>query len=398
MTRKSLTLASRYVAVVLGAVAALAVAAPAAAQGPLKIGASISLTGTYAKLGTYQKEGYELCAQEANDKGGVLGRKIEFVIYDDQSTPATGVRLYEKLITEDKVEAVMGPYSSPISEAVANVTEKYKKVMVAPLAATTSIFKKGRKYAFMVISPAEVYLEGLVDMAAKRGLKTIAIVNEDTLFTKTSAIGTAEMAKKRGLQVVFQEAYPKGNTDFSALLTKIKSVNPDVIAAATYFDDAVAITRQMKELNINPKMYAVTVGGDLPEFYDLLKQNAEYIYGATQWEHTLPYPGQKEFFSAYKSKFNREPVYHSAAGYAGCVIYLEAVKRAGSLDADKVREALLKLEIKTAFGEYKVDADGFQLAHKMVMLQWQDGKKVTVWPDELASGKARYPMPPWNQR
>ena len=373
-------------------------ALPAAAQTPIKIGASLSLTGTYAKLGSYQKEGYELCTQEANDKGGVLGRKIEFVVYDDQSTPTTGQRLYEKLITEDKVDAVMGPYSSPISEAVANVTEKYKKVMVSPLAATTSIFKKGRKYIFMVISPAEVYLEGLVDIAAKRGLKTIAIVNEDTLFTKTSAIGAVEMAKKRGMQVVFQEAYPKGNTDFSALLTKVKAANPDVIAASTYFDDAVALTRQMKELNVNPKMYAVTVGGDLPEFYDLLKQNAEYIYGATQWEHTLPYPGQKEFFTAYKTKFNREPVYHSAAGYAGCVIYLEAVKRAGSLDSDKVRETLLKMELKTVFGDYKVDPDGFQVAHKMVMLQWQDGKKVTVWPDELATGKVRFPTPPWNQR
>ncbi len=378
--------------------AVMAGALPAAAQTPIKIGASLSLTGTYAKLGSYQKEGYELCTQEANDKGGVLGRKIEFVVYDDQSTPTTGQRLYEKLITEDKVDAVMGPYSSPISEAVANVTEKYKKVMVSPLAATTSIFKKGRKYIFMVISPAEVYLEGLVDMAAKRGLKTIAIVNEDTLFTKTSAIGAVEMAKKRGMQVVFQEAYPKGNTDFSALLTKVKAANPDVIAASTYFDDAVALTRQMKELNVNPKMYAVTVGGDLPEFYDLLKQNAEYIYGATQWEHTLPYPGQKEFFTAYKTKFNREPVYHSAAGYAGCVIYLEAVKRAGSLDSDKVRETLLKMELKTVFGDYKVDPDGFQVAHKMVMLQWQDGKKVTVWPDELATGKVRFPMPPWNQR
>ena len=378
--------------------AVIAGALPAAAQTPIKIGASLSLTGTYAKLGSYQKEGYELCTQEANDKGGVLGRKIEFVVYDDQSTPTTGQRLYEKLITEDKVDAVMGPYSSPISEAVANVTEKYKKVMVSPLAATTSIFKKGRKYIFMVISPAEVYLEGLVDIAAKRGLKTIAIVNEDTLFTKTSAIGAVEMAKKRGMQVVFQEAYPKGNTDFSALLTKVKAANPDVVAASTYFDDAVALTRQMKELNVNPKMYAVTVGGDLPEFYDLLKQNAEYIYGATQWEHTLPYPGQKEFFTAYKTKFNREPVYHSAAGYAGCVIYLEAVKRAGSLDSDKVRETLLKMELKTVFGDYKVDPDGFQVAHKMVMLQWQDGKKVTVWPDELATGKVRFPMPPWNQR
>jgi branched-chain amino acid transport system substrate-binding protein len=370
----------------------------AEAQAPVRLGASLSLTGTYAKLGNYQKEGYQTCVKEINAKGGLLGRKVDLVLYDDQSTPATGVRLYEKLITEDKVDAVMGPYSSPVSEAVANVTEKYHKVMVAPLAATTSIFKKGRKYAFMVISPAEVYLEGLVDLAAKRGLKTIAIVNEDTLFAKTAAVGTVDLAKKRGLQVVMHEAYPKGHTDFSAILTKLRALNPDVIAASTYFDDAVALTRQMKELNVNPRMFAVTVGGDLPEFHDLLKQNAEYIYSASQWESTLPYPGQKEFIESYKKDFGREPVYHSAAGYGGCLIYMEAVKRAGTLDADKVREQLLKLEMKTALGDYKVDADGFQVAHKMVLLQWQDGKKVTVWPDELANGKVRFPTPAWNQR
>src|SRR5262245_21660019 len=216
------------------------------AQGPIRIGASISLTGTYAKLGKNQHEGYKLCERDLNAKGGVLGRKTELVIYDDQSMPATAVRLYEKLITEDKVDGVMGPYSSPVTEAAANVTEKYKKVMVSPLAATTSIFKrppdKKRYYIFMIISPAEVYLEGLLDIAAKRGLRTVAVVNEDTLFSKAAAAGAVDLAKKRGLQVVFTEAYPKGNTDFSALLIKIKSLNPDVIAAATYFDDAVALT------------------------------------------------------------------------------------------------------------------------------------------------------------
>ena len=388
----------------LGAlVVALAVVAgslPATAQGPIKIGASLSLTGTYAKLGKNQHEGYQLCQKDLNARGGLLGRKIEFVVYDDQSLPATAVRLYEKLITEDKVDSVMGPYSSPVTEAVANVTEKYKKVLVSPLAATTSIFKKTprRQYIFMVISPAEAYLEGLVDMAAKRGLKTMAVVNEDTLFSKAAASGAVELAKKKGLQVVYQEAYPKGNTDFSALLTKVKAANPDVIAAATYFDDAVALTRQMRELSVNPKMYGVTVGGDLPEFYDTLKQNAEFIYGATQWEPTLPYPGNQEFFETYKKEFGHEPSYHSAAGYAGCLIYAEAAKRAGSLDADKVREQLLKLETKTAFGEYKVDADGFQVAHKMVMFQWQGEKKVTVWPDDLAKGKPKFPTPPWNAR
>jgi branched-chain amino acid transport system substrate-binding protein len=380
---------------------ALVVAAPslpAHAQAPIRIGASLSLTGTYAKLGKNQHEGYQLCIKDLNARGGLLGRKLDLVVYDDQSMPATAVRLYEKLITEDKVDAVMGPYSSPVSEASANVTEKYKKVMVAPLAATTSIFKKGRKYVFMVISPAEGYLEGLVDMAAQRGLKTIAVVNEDTLFSKAAAAGAVELARKKNLQVVFTEAYPKGNTDFSALLTKVKAANPDLLAAATYFDDAVALTRQMKELNVNPKMYGVTVGGDLPEFYDTLKQNAEFIYGATQWEPTLPYPGNQEFFEAYKKDFGHEPSYHSAAGYAGCLLYAEAVKRANSLDADRVREQLLKLETKTIFGEYKVDADGFQVAHKMVTFQWQGEKKVTVWPDDMAHGKPRFPTPPWNQR
>ncbi len=391
-------LGKRLAPVALAGVVAASLPLPADAQTPIKIGASMSVTGTYAKPGSYQKEGYDVCIDELNGKGGLLGRKVELVIYDDQSQPATAVKLYEKLITEDKVDAVMGPYSSAVSEAVANVTEKYKKVMVAPLAATTSIFKKGRKYIFMVITPAENYLDGLIDMAAKRGLKTVAIINEDTLFPKASAAGTAEAAKKRGMQVVLQEAYPKGNTDFSALLVKIKAANPDVIAAGTYFDDAVAITRQMKELNVNPKMFGLTVGGDLPEFYDLLKQNAEYIYGSTQWDESLPYPGQKEFLAAYTKKFKHEPSYHAAAGYAGCLIYGEAVKRAGTLDADKVREQLLKMEIKTAFGDYKVEPDGFQVAHKMVMLQWQDGKRVVVWPDDLASGKMRYPTPEWGKR
>jgi len=380
------------------AVVALFGISEAEAQAPIKIGASLSLTGTYAKPGTYQKEGYEVCADELNAKGGLLGRKVEFVMYDDQSSTQTAQRLYEKLITEDKVEAVMGPYSSGITESVAGISEKYKKVMVSPLAATTSIFRQGRKYIFMVISPAEFYLEGLVDMGAKRGLKTIAIVNEDTLFPKATVVGTEELAKKRGLQVVLREAYPKGNTDFSALLVKIKAVNPDIIAAATYFDDAVAITRQMKELNVNPKMFGVTVGGDIPEFYTLLKQNAEYVYGSTQWDEVLPYPGQKEFLSAYQKKFKHEPSYHAAAGYAGCLIYAEGVKRAKSLDADLVRAELLKLKIRTAFGDYAVDQDGFQTAHKMVMIQWQDGKRVVVWPDDLASGKLRFPTPPWSQR
>lgn len=364
----------------------------------LRMGASISLTGTYAKPGTYSQEGYLLCEKDLNDKGGLLGKKVRFVIYDDKSEPATAIKLYERLITEDKVELVMGPYSSPITNAASTVSEKYKRLMMASLAATTSIWERGYKYLFMSISPAEVYLQGLVEMAAERGLKTIAVINEDTLFSKAAAKGTIELAKLKGMQVVFHEAYPKGMTDFTPILIKIKALNPDVLAAGSYFDDAVATTRQMKELDVNPKMYGVTVGGDLPEFYQLLGKNAEFVYGSSQWEKHLPFPGINDFVASYEKMWKREPVYHSAAAYGACKIFADAITKANSIESDAIREQLLKLKTTTIFGEYAVDERGFQTAHKMVMHQWQNGKKVTVWPANVSDGKPAYPTPPWNSR
>jgi branched-chain amino acid transport system substrate-binding protein len=383
---------------ILGLGLVFAMSQPTAAQGPIKIGASISVTGNYAKLGSYTRDGYLLCAKEINDRGGLLGLKLEFVIYDDRSDDATAIKLYEKLITEDKVGLVMGPYSSPITKSASTVSEKYKKIMVASLAAETAIWERGYKYLFMTISPAEVYMEGLVLLAAERGLKTIAVINEDTSFAKAAAKGAVDLAKKKGMQVVMHEAYPKGTTDFSSMLIKMKALNPDVIMGGSYFDDAVATTRQMKELDVNPKMFGVTVGGDVPDFGKQLGKTADYVYGSTQWAENLKYPGAKEFIENYKKTYNRDFSYHAPAAYGACQIQAEAIRRAKSLDSDKIREQLLKLKITTAFGDYQVDQRGFQIAHKMVLIQWQEGKRVTVWPAPLSDGKPLYPTPPWSQR
>jgi branched-chain amino acid transport system substrate-binding protein len=154
------------------------------------------------------------------------------------------------------------------------------------------------------------------------------------------------------------------------------------------------------------------VGGDLPKFHEVLGRDAEFVYGATPWDPALvtlragglipiarQYPGASEFVESYKKEFpGADLSYHSAAGYAGCQIFLEAVKRAGSLESEKVREVVLKMDLHTVFGPFKVDPDGFQVAHKMLMFQWQDGKKVILWPEELAPGKPRFPTPPWSQR
>ena len=398
----------------MGLVSIVLSLAPAAeAQPPIRVGASVSQTGTYAALGQNQLRGYQLCVKHTNEKAGVLGRSLELIAEDDRSEPATAARIYEKLITQNKVEAVLGPYSSPVTEAVADVTEKHRMAMVAPAAGATSIFRKGRKFIFMLPSRAEVYLEGLIDMAARRGLKTVALTHEDTLAPKAMAQGTLELAKKRGLSVVLVEAYPKGTTDFSTILTKVRAANPDVLAAATYFDDAVALTRQLKESNVNPRMFGVTVGGDLPKFYEVLGRSAEFVYGAAAWELELMallrggelvplarrYPGAREFVESHRKEFpGADLSYHTAGGYGACQVLVEAIRRAGSLDGEQVRTTILSMSLNTVYGGFKVDRDGVQTGHTMLTFQWQDGKKVIVWPDELAPGKPRFPTPPWGQR
>jgi branched-chain amino acid transport system substrate-binding protein len=405
--RGSRSLAFRSVIVLLAALAGTA-----HSQAPVRIGASLSQTGSYAALGQNQLRGYQLCVKQANEKGGVLGRKLELISEDDQSQTSLAVAIYEKLITQTKVDLILGPYSSPITEAVADVTEKHRFPMVAPGAAATSIFKKGRRQVFMVYSPAEVYLEGLIDLAAKRGLKTIAIVYEDTIFPKAIAQGTADLAKARGLQVTLMEAYAKGSSEFGGLMGRVRAANPDVLAAATYYEESMLIARQLRELNLSAKVFGVTVGGDLPKFQSSLGSTAEFVYGASQWEGELvtlragglvpiarQYPGAAEFAAAHAKEFPDAGLsYHTASGFSGCGILLEAIRRVGSLSKEKIRDVIAALDVPTAFGPFKVDQDGLQVGHKMVLFQWQDGRKVIVWPEDIAPGRPRFPTPPWSQR
>jgi branched-chain amino acid transport system substrate-binding protein len=163
---------------------------------------------------------------------------------------------------------------------------------------------------------------------------------------------------------------------------------------------------------VNPRMVGLTVGVDLPRFYETLGRDAEFVYGSTAWEPELvelragglipiarQYPGAREFVESHKKEFpGADLSFQSAAGYAGCQILVEAIRRAGSLDSGKLREAILKMDHNTIFGRFRVDRDGVQIGHKMLTFQWQDGKKAIVWPEELAPGKARFPTPPWSQR
>src|SRR5215203_442156 len=185
------------------------------AQQPIRIGATMSLTGNSSIQGNYGREGYLFCQKHVNEQGGILGRSIEFVIYDDASDGKTAAGLYEKLIAEDKVDAVIGPYGSAITDAVADVNEKYRKLMIAPTAATTSIWEKGRRYLIMVLSPIEAVAEGLLDLAARNGLKRVAVIQQDALVPNAITKGASALAKSKGLELVFHETYRTSPEDFS---------------------------------------------------------------------------------------------------------------------------------------------------------------------------------------
>jgi len=377
----------------------LAGSAEGEAQQPVRIGATMSLTGSSSIQGSYGREGYLFCQKHVNEQGGVLGRQIEFVIYDDASDGKTAAGLYEKLIVEDKVDAVMGPYGSAITDAVADVNEKYRKLMIAPTAATTSIWEKGRRYLIMVLSPIEAVAEGLLDLAARNGLKRIAVIHQDALVPNAITEGASALAKSKGLELVFLETYRTSPSDFSELLNKAKAAKPDVLVAGSVrFEDLLGITRKIKELDLNISMVSAVPYGLLPDYYKQLGKDAEFVYSGSFWEASLPYPGNQQFVAAYEQEFHHAPAVQSAANYAACQLFTDAIRRTGGLDSEKLREAMLTLRTKTLFGDFAVDERGYQTAHKAVTIQWQNGKQVVVWPDEVANAKAQIPTPAWNQR
>jgi branched-chain amino acid transport system substrate-binding protein len=364
------------------------------------VGGAISQTGRYAEPAGRQVNSIKMWVDEVNDRGGLLGRKIKLVLLDDKSDTQTAVKLYEKLITEDKVDVLLAPYSSGITEAVANVNERYKMPFVAYGASSSPIWEKGRKYIFSIVAVAEDYQKGSLHLAKQIGVSKIAIIGEDSLFPRQSGIGAKQWADKLGIQVVLQENYPQKQTDFTALLQKIKASGAEAVMSNSYFADAAAQLRQMRELNLNFKLFSSTVGPGLPNFAEQLGKSAEYVLGFSQWEPVsdiLKHPGMKEYVSAYEKRFGEKPNYHAGSTYGALQVTEAAIKKAGSFDNEKLREALASIEVATVFGNYKVNAKGMN-EHEGITFQILDGERRIVYPEKWAETKAKLPAPEWDKR
>jgi branched-chain amino acid transport system substrate-binding protein len=376
------------------------VGGPALAAETVLFGGAISQTGRYAEPAGRQVNAIKLWVDEVNQRGGLLGKKIELRLLDDKSDTQTSIKLYEKLITEDKVDVLLAPYSSGITEAVANVNERYHMPFVAYGAASTPIWEKGRKYIFSIVGIAEDYQKGAAHLAKQIGVKRAAIIGEDSLFPRQSGKGAADWAKKLGIEIVLQENYPQKQMDFTALLQKIKAAGAEAIFSNSYFADAAAQIRQMREQNVNVKLFAGTVGPGLPAFAEQLGPTAEYVLGFSQWEplpDVLKHPGMKEFIASYEKRYGEKPNYHAGGAYGALQVTEAAIKKAGSFDKEKLREALASIDVRTIFGRYKVNAKGMN-DHEGVTFQILKGQRRVVWPEKWAETKAELPMPEWSKR
>jgi len=387
---------------------------------PIKIGASLSLTGKYARTGEEQRRGYDLWAMHINNVGYSLGkgnlphkepglidgRPVELILLDDRSDPTTGVRLFNELIYNRKVDFLLGPYSSSVSSAVAPVIEESKIPTPIPMASSPKIWTgKRRQWMPQIQPPASLRLPGIVKMCKEKGDKSIAIIYSDAAFPRAAAEGVKERAEKYGLDIVLYEAYPKTLTDWIPIVSKAKDRKADVLAGGGYLPDSIGIVKAAKSINYIPHAISIVVGVALPDFKDSLGDDVLNVTGDADWEPGVEYPGAKEFTEAYQKRNGRLPEYHAAGGYGGAQVLEEAIKRVGNIkDRKAIRDMMYQLDTVTIFNKYKVmpldsPDSGLQTAALRLLLQWQkvEGqlKKVVIYPPEAATGKFIYPFKGW---
>jgi branched-chain amino acid transport system substrate-binding protein len=372
------------------------------------LGASVQLTGPVANTGRYYKDAYEFAIDKINAAGGVkvgnTKRKLVLKLYDNQSDVNLSVRQYTQLVSQDKVNFLLGPFASNFALADSAVSEKYRIPMVQGGGASDQIFSRKFKYIFGTLAPASHYFASTVNMLKELSPapKTVALLYADDAFDVSVAEGTRPLLQKAGLKIVIDERYSTNASDFNSLLSQIKSVNADVVLVAGHETEILNFVRQAKSLAVAPKMYSFTVGVPSEDFRKALGKDADYAFGMTAW---LPSASLKDrwfgdavqFATAYKTKYGYDPDYHAASGVADVEALAQAIENAGSVDPQKVRDAIAKLNFPSLYGTIAF-ADNGQIDLPQTVIQVQADNLVAIYGGEGFIEKPKYPMPAWNAR
>ncbi|MCK4890344.1 MAG: amino acid ABC transporter substrate-binding protein, partial [Candidatus Aminicenantes bacterium] len=351
-------------------------------------------------------DSYKLAVDTINSKGGVkVGDKtykLKLIFYDDRSDSSESSKMVEKLIGKDKVDFLLGPYSSGITIPDSLIARRYRIPMIEGGGASEKIFNKKNKYIFGLLPEAGEYFKSTLEYlkTVKPAPKSIAILYADDKFDLSVGEGTKKIAEKMGFKIEIFEKYSEGQSDFTSVLTKIKGKNPDVILVGGHTEEALNITQQLKELDVNPKMLSLTVGPSESDFRKALGKDSEFVFGVASWSTQMNFKGYifkdtAEFINIFKNKFKYDPDYHNAAGIACVSVLKYAIEKTGSLDREKVREALVNSDLQTIYGTIKFNPNG-QINGTSIVLQILDGKVFEVYPN--TSKKSVYPMPPWKKR
>ncbi|MEM9147782.1 MAG: amino acid ABC transporter substrate-binding protein [Pseudomonadota bacterium] len=397
------------------AAGAIAFAGPAIAAEceTITLGSAISLTGKYSTNGLHAKNGYEFAISKIKENGGVkMGDtcyNFEVIYYDDESTPARGAQLAERLIAQDGVQYMLGPYSSGLTKAIAPVTEKYQIPMVEAEGASRSLFNKGYKYLFAVLSTSEQYLATTVGLAAEVAEKEgkdpsavrIAIAVENDPFSLDIRQGVLDDAAKFDMKIVIDDKLPRDLSDMSATLTKVRALKPDVLIVSGHSKGAATAVRQIEEQNVSVPMIAVT-HCEAADVTGKFGDAANGILCSTQWAETLTYEDpifgtaanyEQEFKSAYPEYAEKLVPYQTAQASAAVYVFKDAFERANSLDKDAVRDAISDTDLMTFYGGIRFAPEGNNIAKPMVLRQIQSGKYNVVAPSKFASHALEWPRP-----
>ena len=378
-------------------VLSLSLALPArGAAAPVKVGFINSITGPEAPIGEALTNGVDLAMDDLKKKG----IELQLIRQDDGGKPAVAMSALEQLGTGDEVAAVVGPYSSAPANAIAKLAEQYKVPLLIPVASKEEITKQGYSWVFRLNAPAHNYADQLIDAALTFGKpKTIAFIYESTDFGSSVATLGKDYATKKGLKVVGDEAYQKGAADYRSTLTKLRAANPDLVFMVSYVADAVLLMRQSREVGLKPQAFlGGGAGFDTAQFQNE-KDISNDVFSVTQWTPDNGAPGSADFAKRYEARFGKRPTYHAATAYESMMIMGDVVQKAGG-DRKKIREALASGSWNGIMGQEKFETfEGFtnQNKHQMVVVQYQGGKPLTVYPQQAAKGKPVYPFPGWKQ-
>jgi branched-chain amino acid transport system substrate-binding protein len=371
----------------------------------LKIGASLPLTGDFSEPGVAARQGYTIWQELVNKNGGLLGRPVQIIVRDDQSDQNVVVSDYNALITNDKVDLLLGTFSSLLNLPASAVAERNKMVYVEPAGGSPEMFSRGFKFLFFAQQAtaehqADLFSEWAGGLPEGEKAKTAAYVIADDPFGGPVAEGIQKKLEAAGIETVYSKVYPPETTNFDAVANVLKSRKPDLIAQGSAgLSDGVNLVRALQKVDFTPKqLFQASTPSFADQYSDGIGlENTEGVFYAVSYHVDADTKGNKEFLAAYRAKYNTDPPEDAADGYAAAQVLQAAVEGIGEIDQQKLADWLHENSVDTILGTLSWDERGAP-EQAFLLAQWQNGDEEIVLPKELATSETIVnPKPPWSK-